>query len=414
MGYGSNCVNERGFSIKKNIKVRCNTCKNIHIFYKDNFIDYPWSNESDNGYRIEHSYCADDNCDYCGAYIKCCIHVSEYNGFIEGKERIECKGCENLEPFYEYIEYDNYGEYVSNPEIIQVIQHKYSKSGPLLKIEVDNGNAKVCGKYLKDKVYPSIKIPANRQLVDILIDETGTISFEENKWKLSVLIQGNLHKYTMKLLGKVAEAVVVRNCCNDQDINKKWLDLARKGISKKETANRYRAIGTGLHSTELYFPHKYNPSDTQRDIIWVDNKGHVVNTMDSNTVAGNQAGLQVKVSSNGVSYVQRAMIKGQYEVPVVYFAIENDFDVIVNNLHKKAMSGEIDPIEIGVDLIDAQAVDKLSYDMVCESYPLLMGLFSGKISTDDFVKEAYGSLPLQNAILATILEERSSKILIVG
>ena len=41
-----------------------------------------------------------------------------------------------------------------------------------------------------------------------------------------------------------------------------------------------------------------------------------------------------------------------------------------------------------------------------------MDLFFGKITADDFVKEAYGIAPLKNAILANTLEERASKILL--
>lgn len=32
---------------------------------------------------------------------------------------------------------------------------------------------------------------------------------------------------TMSLLGKIAEAVIVRRCHEDEEINRKWLSIAR-------------------------------------------------------------------------------------------------------------------------------------------------------------------------------------------
>ena len=51
-------------------------------------------------------------------------------------------------------------------------------------------------------------------------------------------------------------------------------------------------------------------------------------------------------------------------MPVVYFPINDDFDQIAANLRKKADTGELEPIEIGVDLINARDVDSDSYDRV--------------------------------------------------
>ena len=48
-------------------------------------------------------------------------------------------------------------------------------------------------------------------------------------------------------------------------------------------------------------------------------------------------------------------------------------------------------------------VDQLSFNRVHDYYPLLMDLFFGKITADDFVKEAYGIAPLKNAILLILI-----------
>ena len=36
-----------------------------------------------------------------------------------------------------------------------------------------------------------------------------------------------------------------------------------------DTAKKFEALGTGLESTKRAYPRHYNPSDPQRDIIWV-------------------------------------------------------------------------------------------------------------------------------------------------
>ena len=67
----------------------------------------------------------------------------------------------------------------------------------------------------------------------------------------------------MALLGKIAEAVLVRRCQED--------------------------------------PKRYNPSDTQRDIIWVDDEGVPALMKGSSAMVGIEAGLQVKVSLHGIA-----------------------------------------------------------------------------------------------------------------
>ena len=258
-----------------------------------------------------------------------------------------------------------------------------------------------------------IEIPAQRRLFDILVDETNIIHFDTNGASLAEIIDAtNPRNTAIKLLGKVAEAVVVRRCADNNIINKKWLDKARRGNSRIDVANRFIAVGTGLHSTKRKYPHKYNPSDSQRDIIWMDENGNIANVIGSNSVSGLQAGLQIKVSGNGVNYVQRAVVANRYEVPIVYFPLNNDFDRIVHNINRKVERGDISPVIVGEDLINAIDIDRAAYNSVREFYPILLDLFYGRISADDFVKEATGIASMQNAILANALENRASKILV--
>ena len=43
--------------------------------------------------------------------------------------------------------------------------------------------------------------------------------------------------------------------------------------------------------------------------------------------------------------------------------------------------------------------------------PLIMDLMTDRISASDFVKETYGTTPLQNAILATALQKANVRII---
>ena len=404
------------FDIVKGIHVRCNNCRRLHTFRKEECGSDTWSEEADMGTRTEYTFMFDGHCKRCGNHLSCTVRVSEYpSGKMEGAPSIECRGCEEIDFYYDSVDYCNYETYIDSPEINQIIPTRPQQVGHKLNLVLDDGRAIVVGDgQFYHHGHITVEIPSKRQLADILVEETGTIRFDENGATFAEIIDGrNPRSTAMKILGKVAEAVVVRNCVNDPVINKKWLDKARRGISRPDVTSRFRAIGTGLHSTKREYPHKYSPSDPQRDIIWVDSKGRVANVIGSSNVSSIQAGLQIKVSGNGINYVQRAMVKGQYEVPVVYFPINNDFDQIVVNLRKKIIAHEVEPVEIGVDFIDARDVDRASYNSVYDYYPLLVALFYGKISAKDFVKEAYGIVPLQNAIMANSLEERATKILLV-
>ena len=144
----------------------------------------------------------------------------------------------------------------------------------------------------------------------------------------------------------------------------------------------------------------------------MDENGNITNVIGSNSVSGLQAGLQIKVSGNGVNYVQRAVVANRYEVPIVYFPLNNDFDRIVHNINRKVERGDISPVIVGEDLINAIDIDRAAYNSVREFYPILLDLFYGRISADDFVKEATGIASMQNAILANALENRASKILV--
>ena len=60
-----------------------------------------------------------------------------------------------------------------------------------------------------------------KKLGEILIDETGTIRFDDkkNKWIFAQVLTSDPEVSAMRLLGKIAEAVIVRECKDNPEIN---------------------------------------------------------------------------------------------------------------------------------------------------------------------------------------------------
>lgn len=111
------------------------------------------------------------------------------------------------------------------------------------------------------------------RLIEILQDDLGNISYENNRPVLKNIFVSNVNVTAMSLLGKVAEAVIVRRCQENEELNRQLFQLARRKGTIRRTSRRFKAVGTGLKPTQIQYPQRYNPLDTQRDIIWVDERG---------------------------------------------------------------------------------------------------------------------------------------------
>lgn len=263
---------------------------------------------------------------------------------------------------------------------------------------------------------PILNLFTGQKLFDILVDEVGVIRYEDNKFALKIILEANNPINTaMKLLGKVAEAVIVRRCHEDMDINKKWLSLARRKKTKIKTAEKFTAYGTGLLSTKSVHEKRYNISDPQRDVIWLDENGQVAMMNGSSNIAGLEAGLQIKVSQNGAAYFLNDLINIRYEVPVVYFDICNDFDSIAEKLYLARYTKKIDGLIIGEDFIKASAIDYNAYNEVLFYVDLIKALIDGKITPEQLIysEEIKNDATLKSAILSTSLSEISLPNLLI-
>ena len=170
-----------------------------------------------------------------------------------------------------------------------------------------------------------------KELFDILYDDLGYIPFDdENFISLCKHLKINKrNRVIMQKLGRIAESVIVRRCAKYEEINQKWMEIASlRSRVHPDMAREFKAVGTGLKLTRDINKFVYNPSDTQKDIEWVNKEGAHFMVNGTSSVAGYEAGLQVKVSQNGLRYLYSDIINTRYEVPLVYFDLRNDYRVL--------------------------------------------------------------------------------------
>lgn len=94
-----------------------------------------------------------------------------------------------------------------------------------------------------------------RELYDLLVDGLNVIRYNENgKLILGVILQSDINRTAMQLLGRIAEAIIVRNCNHNAGVNWKYFSIARKKQAKMKTADKFWALGTGLNYTKINYP----------------------------------------------------------------------------------------------------------------------------------------------------------------
>ncbi|MFM7367192.1 MAG: hypothetical protein ACKO2Z_05165, partial [Sphaerospermopsis kisseleviana] len=239
--------------------------------------------------------------------------------------------------------------------------------------------------WYEDPSIDIIRTLEGEKLLDLLTNDLGIVTVDNEKLKLQYLKPGerkevNVNTESMKLLGRLAEALIVRQCNKDIRKNRVWASYARRG---KEVASldNYIAIGTGLNSTKnnKFYHTKYSPSDTQRDIIWV-KKDDPMKELQMGTIRnqGYKVGLQVKVSKDGAnvvkSLVNRELNDMKYEVPIVYFDLKGDFSKVAKKLSEETILFAKKNWVIGSDIIAGRDIDLELHDMLDHFYPLVKQL----------------------------------------
>jgi len=245
-------------------------------------------------------------------------------------------------------------------------------------------------------------------LMNILSNELSLVDVTDEGFLQSrIFITPDPNVSVMRLLGKVAEAVVVKKCNEDVQANRRWGMYARKGKISNKSLDSFIAIGTGLNSTQRLYPTKYSPSDPQRDIIWIneENKKEELLQITKNTNSAIIAGVQLKVSLDGFKYIYRSDVaKGKYEVPLVYFDLCNDYYKLTNAIYK-----EEPDVKIGVDILRGKDLDPECHDLLVSYYYLILDLVNGKITMDELIKDDL----LFDSFKKEVQEQQGKKIIVV-
>ncbi len=289
-----------------------------------------------------------------------------------------------------------------------------------IDIVVSDGNGEIiCSQPFDEFTYGTKdieiqKIMYGRQLFDLLIDELNVIRYDENgELILGVILQSDFNRTAMQLLGRIAEAIIVRNCNRDCVVNQKYFSIARKKRAKKKTANKFFALGTGLNYTKIKYKKHYNPSDTQRDIIWINDDSELAIMKDQDeysTTSAKIAGLQIKATKDGIKYVLPDIIQDRYDVPIIYFDIENDYHKILSKIYKDTK------VDLEYDIIHPNAIDPRGYDEFLHYVDLVYAMVNGKLHPKDLIIGAdnFDDVLMKNALLSTTLSNinKPNRILI--
>ena len=289
-----------------------------------------------------------------------------------------------------------------------------------VNIEVKDGDGEIiCSQPYNEFMYGTKnieiqKVLYGRELYDLLVDGLNVIRYNENgKLILGVILQSDINRTAMQLLGRIAEAIIVRNCNHNAGVNWKYFSIARKKQAKMKTADKFWALGTGLNYTKINYPKIYNPSDTQRDIVWVNDHNELAVMKDGDNYSATSAriaGLQVKASKDGIKYVLPAILADRYDVPIIYFDIENDYHKILNKIYKDTH------IDIEYDIIHPREVDPAGYDEFLHYVDLVYAMIDGRLSPEELVVGAGRNDDelMKNALMSTTLSNinKTNRIII--
>ena len=278
----------------------------------------------------------------------------------------------------------------------------YSTQDGTINLEQLKGSS-----YLKN---PDIsRLLYGRQLATILITETEHIQEENNHFYLNTQKNGTANEIAMKILGSVAEAVIVRRCNENENINNKWFELAtRKKRVKAKTSDRYRAIGTGLGSTRVISPHDFNRTDPQHDVLWIDESRKKALIEGSSLYAGNYAGIQVKTAGSGIEKIIKALQKEQYGDPIAYFGLRNDFNDMLRAIAYRGIK-----VEPGIDIVNARDIDVDAYEEVMADYYILLELITRRLSVEKFLSDNENNIAINALLIGNYVSKQDVPLIAV-
>lgn len=289
----------------------------------------------------------------------------------------------------------------------------------------------------------------SKELIQLLLEIEAIILNPDNGlFEFSSFYINNLKEATARLLGFIAEAVVVRECNNYAEKNRKWANYARiskddynpmtriiKSVFYKlfsDNPDNFKAIGTGLIKTMKNHPEYFCKTD-DRDICWVGNYNSAKQLLSVEKLFVNRkyAGIQLKVScANKGSYVTNYFKNKAYFqlYPVVYFDLGNDFYKVRDNLLNLS-SNEVKDISlfgnnvplknqysreeiVDMMLIRGRDIDNSLHEELLYYRHIVDNLFSGKTSLFNLSDESVISALIIEYLGGNVVKNQS-KILTV-
>lgn len=184
-------------------------------------------------------------------------------------------------------------------------------------------------------------------LLDILTQE----AYLTESLGLRQILTNNPYADATRLIGNLAEALVVKYCNTNSEINRTLARYARFGEREHKNLDNYVAVGTASKITQQSYLQHYQPNDTQRDVIWIDKSD---NARQLACVGGTgsslkTAGLQIKASNDGLKYVLPNIT--DYFYPILYFDIGDDWHLVKSTLVAQGINATlIHPDEIASEI----------------------------------------------------------------
>lgn len=246
------------------------------------------------------------------------------------------------------------------------------------------------------------------KLFKILQEDLNYIQLNDKGiFELTYILNDDIEQTVMRLMGSIAEAIVVSRCNENKERNRKYATIARKGKRVIKTPDKYIAIGTGHFKTKKMFSSKYNPQHTQHDIIWINKKNPEKELLevDANKVSGKTAALQIKASSFKSEYVFKEIKEDKYKVPLVYFGMRDNYFKIL-----KKLKGYNSKINFNEKFIDIREIDEDAYYEFFEYKSLIKKLLDGKINPVDLLDSKD---IIQKSALTTTLTSYVNKSIIL-
>ncbi|UWM66570.1 hypothetical protein [Enterobacter sp. CP102] len=222
-------------------------------------------------------------------------------------------------------------------------------------------------------------------LLDVLTNEQYLTTANDGSPGLKFIFTGDAHADATRLMGSIAEALIVQECNNSQEVNRELAKHARGGSRISDKADDYIAIATGSQITKLNYNHFYNPSDTQRDIIWIDknNTEYQLSSISPGipSSSAKPAGLQVKTSHN-YKYVTGSI--KQYHYPVIYFDLKNDWHLAFHEIQMMNKNNN----SVTATLVPPDEVLIYLKSRLINYFNIIVALFNNECTLTDIIERS--------------------------